>query len=565
MFDSKAGSWTAWLTNEDQYSRPKLSGDLEKLRSHYLDRGYIKFKIDSTQVSITPDKKDIYITINVSEGDVYRLKDIQLAGEYVGETDEYFPLIQLRRGEAFNRKEIVGSSDRVSALLADKGYAFANVNAIPDINEEDKTVVVTYFVDPGKRVYVRRLNIRGNTRTRDEVVRREFRQMESAWFSSEKLKLSKERVNRTGYFQKVNVATPTVPGQPDQVDVNVDLEELPAGQLVAGLGYSQADGVAFNAAISQDNFIGTGKKVSLAFKTASAQQEYTVAYTNPYYTVDGVSRGFTFSHKATDFAELDSADYKIDDTILGVNFGIPLTEFNRFSFSSNLHFSNFEKAATASTVVSDWQAAEGTSYTNLDVAFNWTSDDRDSALMPTSGSVSRLSAEATVPGSTLGFYKAGAKHRRYWPMYGDLVFSLNGEVGYGDSYGGTSKLPFYENYYIGGPSSVRGYAARSIGPREDATAIGDPIGGNFKLLTNAEFYVPSPVYSDTMRLVAFADAGTVMDTTNDVDWNELRYSTGVGLAWMSPVGPLTLSYAKGLKEDSQDELESFQFTLGTVF
>ena len=565
MFDSKAGSWTAWLTNEDQYSRPKLSGDLEKLRSHYLDRGYIKFKIDSTQVSITPDKKDIYITINVSEGDIYRLKDIQLAGEYVGDTNEYFPLIQLRRGEAFNRKEIVGSSDRVSALLADKGYAFANVNAIPDINEDDKTVVVTYFVDPGKRVYVRRLNIRGNTRTRDEVVRREFRQMESAWFSSEKLKLSKERVNRTGYFQKVNVATPTVPGQPDQVDVNVDLEELPAGQLVAGLGYSQADGVAFNAAISQDNFIGTGKKVSLAFKTASAQQEYTVAYTNPYYTVDGVSRGFTFSHKATDFAELDSADYKIDDTILGVNFGIPLTEFNRFSFSSNLHFSNFEKAASASTVVTDWQNAEGTSYTNLDVAFNWTSDDRDSALMPTSGSVSRLSAEATVPGSTLGFYKAGAKHRRYWPMYGDLVFSLNGEVGYGDSYGGTSKLPFYENYYIGGPSSVRGYAARSIGPREDATATGDPIGGNFKLLTNAEFYVPSPVYSDTMRLVAFADAGTVMDTTNDVDWNELRYSTGVGLAWMSPVGPLTLSYAKGLKEDSQDELESFQFTLGTVF
>ena len=562
IFDSKAGGWTAWLTNEDQYSRPKLSGDLEKLRSHYLDRGYIKFKIDSTQVSITPDKKDIYITINVSEGDVYRLKDIQLAGEYVGETDEYFPLIQLRRGEAFNRKEIVGSSDRVSALLADKGYAFANVNAIPDINEDDKTVVVTYFVDPGKRVYVRRLNIRGNTRTRDEVVRREFRQMESAWFSSEKLKLSKERVNRTGYFQKVNVATPTVPGQPDQVDVNVDLEELPAGQLVAGLGYSQADGVAFNAAISQDNFIGTGKKVSLAFKTASAQKDYTVAYTNPYYTVDGVSRGFTFSHKSTDFDSLDStASYKIDDTILGVNFGIPLTEFNRFSFQSNLHFSDFEKGASPSDEITAWQDAEGTSYTNLDVAFNWTSDDRDSVLMPTSGSVSRLSAESTIPGSSLEYFKASAKHRRYWSMYGDLVFSLNGEVGYGDSYGGTSKLPFYENYYVGGPSSIRGYAARSIGPRDSLNEI---LGGNFKLLTNAEFYVPSPVYADTMRLVAFADAGTVMDT-NNVDWNELRYSTGVGLSWMSPVGPLTLSYAKGLKEDSLDELESFQFTLGTVF
>jgi len=344
--------------------------------------------------------------------------------------------------------------------------------------------------------------------------------------------------------------------------VNVDLEELPAGQLVAGLGYSQADGVAFNASVSQDNFLGTGKKVSLAFKTASAQKDYTVAYTNPYFTVDGVSRGFTFIHKSTDFDSLDStASYKIDDTILGVNFGIPLTEFNRFSFQSNIHFSDFEKGANPSAEITAWQDAEGTSYTNLDVALNWTSDDRDSALMPTSGSVSRFSSEATIPGSTLGYFKASAKRRSYWPIYGDLVFSLNGEVGYGDSYGGTSKLPFYENYYVGGPSSIRGYAARSIGPRDSQNEI---LGGNFKLLTNAEFYVPSPVYDDTMRLVAFVDAGTVLDN-NNVDWNELRYSTGVGLAWMSPVGPLTLSYAKGLKEDSQDELESFQFTLGTVF
>lgn len=555
MFKSKSGTWTAIFTKEDQYSRPKLLGDLEVLRAFYMDRGFIKFQIDSTQVSITPDKKDIYITINVNEGDIYTIKDIQLAGSYIGDADEYFPLIRLRRSEPFNRKEVLENSDRLSVLLADKGYAFANVNAIPDVDENNKSVVLTYFVDPGKRVYVRRLNIRGNTRTRDEVVRREFRQMESAWFSSEKIKLSKERISRTGYFQKVNIATPVVPGQPDQVDVNVDLEELPAGQLIAGLGYSQADGVAFNAEISQDNFLGTGKKVSLAFKTASAQQHYEISYTNPFYTVDGVSRGFTFSHKSVDFSELDSADYNINDTSLGVNFGIPLSEFNRFSFSSTLHSTDFKAGTLASSEVVAWEQAEGNSYNNLDLSAFWASDTRDSALIPTTGSITRLAAESTVPGSTLNYFKLNAKHRHFWPMYGDLVFSLNGELGYGDSYGNTLELPFYNNFFVGGPSSVRGYAARSIGPR-DNNDTGEPLGGNFKVLTNAEFYVPSPIYSDTMRLVAFADAGTVLNTSNDIDWGEMRYSTGLGLSWMSPVGPLTLSYAAALKEDNLDQVES---------
>ena len=564
MFDSKAGSWTAWLTNEDQYSRPKLSGDLRKLNAFYKDRGYAKFEIASSQVSISPDKKDIFITININEGEIYKLIDIQIAGDLIGEPDEYFPLIKLKRGEHFDRKEIVASSDRISALLSDKGYPFANVNAIPDFKEDSKEVLVTYFVDPGKRAYVNRVKIQGNTRTRDEVVRREIRQMESTWFSNEKLKLSTERIKRTGYFQSVNVATPTVPGQPDQIDVVYNVTEMPAGQLVAGLGYSQADGVAFNASVSQDNFLGTGKKMSLAFQTQSASQLYQVAYTNPYYSIDGVSRGFNISHRSTDYADLGSSSYNINDTTLGVNFGVPLTEFNRFSFSTDLHFTEFDAGTAVPVEIRDWESSEGNNYTNLLTSLNWTRDTRDSALMPTKGIVNNLNAQATVPGSTLGYFKAGAKHRQYWPLYGDLVASVNGEIGYGDSYGNTSELPFYENYFIGGPSSIRGYVSRSIGPR-DALDTGNPMGGNLKLLTNLEFFVPSPIYSDTMRLVAFVDGGSVFDTTSNIDWNELRGSAGVGLSWMSPMGPLQISYAQPLKEDALDQTETFQFTLGTVF
>ena len=280
-FELSTGGWLSWFTKDNQYSRPKLAGDLETLRSYYLDRGYVNFKIESTQVTITPDKQDIYVTINVVEGSVYTISDIRLAGELVGDPEEYFPLIHMRRGEPFARKVIVESSDRVSARLSDLGHAFANVNSIPEIDEENKTVAITFFVDPGKRVYVRRVNIRGNSRTRDEVVRREFRQMESAWFSGEKLKLSRERAQRTGYFDSVTVETPSVPGSGDEVDINVAVSEKPSGSLLAGIGYSQSDGIVLNASINQDNFVGTGKKVSLAATSSTANQRYEVSYTEP--------------------------------------------------------------------------------------------------------------------------------------------------------------------------------------------------------------------------------------------------------------------------------------------
>ena len=565
-FELSAGGWLSWFTKDNQYSRPKLAGDLETLRSYYLDRGYVNFKIESTQVTITPDKQDIYVTINVAEGAIYTISDIRLAGELVGDPEEYFPLIHMRRGEPFARKVIVESSDRVSARLSDLGHAFANVNSIPEIDEENKTVSITFFVDPGKRVYVRRVNIRGNSRTRDEVVRREFRQMESAWFSGEKLKLSRERAQRTGYFDGVTVETPSVPGSGDEVDINVAVTEKPSGSFLAGLGYSQSDGIVLNASINQDNFVGTGKKVSLAATTSSANERYEISYTNPYYTVDGISRGFKLLYRTTDFSELDSADYSTDDIIAGVNFGIPLNEFNRFNFGFNVHQIDFKTGAFPSDEVREFEEAEGDSFLDFEVTLNWRHDSRDSAIFPKTGALQSLYGEATVPGSDLSYYKISYDHRRYWQLTKDLVVSVNGEIGYGDAYGGTYQLPFFENFFGGGPGSVRGYAARSIGPRD---SFGDALGGNAMYVGNLELLFPPPFLkdNDTVRIATFFDFGTVVDTseTDLFDPDELRYSVGIGASWLSPVGALTVSYAYPLKTDDQDEKEEFQFSFGQTF
>jgi len=570
QFSLDSGGWFSMFTNTNQYSRQKLAGDLETLRSYYLDRGYVQFQIDSTQVTITPDKKGIYVTINISEGDIFTIADIQLAGEYTGEAEEYFPLIRLSRGEPFNRRKVVRSSDRINAMLAEDGYAFANVNAIPEIDEENKTVNVTYFVDPGKRVYVRRVNISGNARTRDEVVRREIRQMESAWYSSEKLSLSRERLQRTGYFERVSVETPAVPGSADEVDINFDTVEKPSGALLAGLGFSQSDGIILNASVNQSNFLGSGKRVSLAFNTSSANQRYEISQTNPYYTVDGISRGFTLLYRSTDFDELDSGDYATNDAIAGVEYGIPLSEFNKFNFGLQVHHIDFQIGGSASEEIIEWVDAEGDSYLNFEATLNWTHDSRDTAIFPTKGTLQRLSGEATLPGSELSYYKVSYSHRNFIPVFGDTVLSLKGEVGYGDAYGDTTALPFWENYFAGGPVSLRGFKTYSLGPRDTPVGgtpdTGDPLGGNMKLLGSVELFHPAPFYPDTMRLSVFADGGSVFHSERGgYDSDELRYSTGVGLSWLSPVGALKVSYAMPFRADEYDEEERFQFTFGTNF
>jgi outer membrane protein insertion porin family len=562
-FKQTAGGWLSFLTKDDQYSKQKLSGDLETLRSFYLDRGYLNFRIDSTQVTITPDKQDIYITVNLTEGDLYRIADVKLAGDLVVAPEELFPLIQLTRGEPFSRKRVVESAERVTRKLGDQGYAFANVNPSPQVDEEKKTVELTYFVDPGKRVYVRRITFKGNAKTRDEVLRREFRQMESAWFSGEQVKRSRERLQRLGFFETVTIETPAVAGSADEIDVEATVKERSAGTLTAGVGYSQSQGVLFNASVVQDNFMGTGKRVALAFNNSQVNTIYALTYVNPYFTPEGISRGFSLRYRSTDFNELNTtSQYLTDVAAAGVNFGIPINETDRINFALDVTNTKVKLGSGASLQLIDFVRQYGDEYLDFPVAVTWSRDSRDRAIFPTSGAIQRFVSEITLPGSDLEYWKAGYSHRRYFPLSKTFTLSLNIDLGYGDGYGDTTELPFFSHYYAGGYGTVRGYKLYSLGPKD---STGKAYGGNIKTVANAELLFPMPgkAFSDTVRLATFVDAGNVF--LDSFDAGELRYSAGVGATWMSPVGVLTISAAKALNEQDGDETEIFQFQLGQSF
>ena len=566
------GGLLSFITKDDQYSRQKLQADLETLRSFYQDRGYLKFNVDSTQVNISPDKEDIFITINVTEGDQYTISDVKLAGRPVLEPEVLFDLIQLTRGEVFSRREVVESADRVSEALSDQGYAFANVNPVPEVDDAAKTVAITYFLDPGKRVYVRRIEVAGNTRTRDVVVRREMRQLEAAWFSSEKVRESRERLQRLGFFEEVNMETPAVPGSPDQVDVKVTVKERPTGSLLAGVGYSQSDGVSFQARVQEDNFFGTGKKVALGFNTSSANTLYELSYNNPYYTIDGVSRGFTLRYKETDYSEIDAADYSTDTGDASVNFSWPFTDYDRFGVNAGVQYIKYQTKSTASQELKDF-APDGTDFLDYVASAYWSHDSRDSALFATRGWSARLQAEVAVPGSDLTYYKITYKHRHLFPIARKLSFAAEANLGYGDVYSDTEVFPLFENFYLGGPGSVRGFKAYSLGPRDSND---DPLGGNLMVNGNLELWFPPPFVGDVdnLRMATFFDIGNVFDTNRtdddgnlvyDFDSSELRYSTGLAATWASPLGLLTVSYAFPLNDEEGDELEEFQFTFGKTF
>ncbi len=561
-FQSRVGGWLAILNKEDQYSRQKMAGDLELLKSFYLDRGYLHFNVDSTQVTISPDKKDIYVSINVTEGDVFTISDVKLTGDLVVDAESYFPLIMLRRGEPFSRRKVVDSTDRINELLSEKGHAFANVNNIPEIDEENKTVGITYFVDPGKRVYVRRIDIKGNARTRDRVVRREMRQMEKTLLSNSKLKLSRERLRRLGFFEDVTIETPAVPGSTDEMDVVVTVKEKPSGSLSGGLGYSQTNGVSFSASITEDNFLGTGKKVSLAFNSSSYNTHYQLSYYNPYATVDGISRGFNLSYQKTDYGELNISDYVTDTSTASVNYGIPLSDFNRINVGFAIEDVAFGVGSLPSQEIRDFVEQEGNDFLDFKLTTSWKHDSRNSAVFPSQGFMQRFSGTLTVPGSDLQFYKLSYNFSHYLPLYESLTFSSRGDIAYGDGYSSTEALPFFENYFAGGEKSVRGFKTNTLGPRD---SLGDPLGGNMKLIGGFALFVPAPFadLGDTLRLTAFFDFGNVFADKFEAD--EIRYSTGLGVTWLSPMGAMTLSYGVPLNDKDGDELEEFQFSFGQVF
>ena len=563
-FTLEATVFFSFFTRSDRYSKPKLAADLETLRSFYLDKGFINFNIDSTQVSITPDKKDVYITINVTEGGSYVVRDVHLQGAFVVPEEEIFKLVTVVQGDVFSRKNVTETARRISDRFGAEGYAFASVNAVPEIDDSEKRVDLTFHIDPGQRVYVRRVNFRGNVKTRDEVLRREMRQIESALISTEALERSKTRLERLGFFESVDVETLPVPGTPDQVDVDFALVERPSGNLLLGAGYSQSQGAILDLSVTEENFLGTGNRLRAAFNNSKVNRDISVSWLNPYWTVDGVSRGLEVYNRRTDASDANLADYDLDEIGAGVTFGVPISEFMRVNVGLNLEQTDFISGASASREVQDFQEKHGGRFTTVLVTGSWANDERDSRFLPSSGSLTRLSGEVTVPGGDLTYYKVAAQHQRFFSLPADFVFALDAEIAYGDGFGATGDLPLTDNFFSGGLRSVRGFRANTLGPRDSR---GEPLGGNLKVAGTAELILPFPFTKDsrTFRISGFFDAGNVYGPSEDFDLGELRYSTGAALIWLSPIGPLSMSFATPLKTFENDETQRFQFTFGTSF
>jgi outer membrane protein insertion porin family len=554
----------SFFTKSDQYSKQGLSADLETLRTYYLDRGYLKFNINSTQVSITPDKKDIYVTINVTEGDQYKIREVTLSGDLVVPAEDLFPLIRINPGDVFSRKQVTESVDRISSLLGNQGYAFANVNTAPDMDDEVNEVSLGFFIDPGKRVYVRRINLSGNTGTRDEVLRREMRQMEGGWYSTEQVERSRTRIERLGFFEDVNVETPTVPGTTDQLDVNYSVTETSSGSVTAGAGFSQSSGVLFNASVQQENFLGSGKRVAFTFDNSEINTVYRFAYTNPYWTVDGVSRGFSLGYRKTDADEANLSDYSTDTRNADVNFGIPINEYDTIRFSAGYQGLDLKAHAGSPLQVTGFIAKHGDSFDDLVLTGSWSHDSRNKILFTDTGGLQSISLETTTPGSGLEYYKLTYQQQRFIPLTRELTLGLKGNLGYGDGFGDYEKLPFFENYFAGGVRSVRGYEDNTLGPKD---SDGDPIGGSFLVVFNAELIFPIPFVDDAkgVRLSAFFDVGNVYEDYNSFDAGDLRYSAGLAGLWLSPLGPISMSLGFPLNAESDDDEQRFQFTVGTFF
>ncbi|MCK4841873.1 MAG: outer membrane protein assembly factor BamA [Methylococcales bacterium] len=560
-FELSTTNWLSFYTKDDQYSKQKISADLERLRSYYLDRGYINFSIESTQVAITPDKKEIYITINIKEGDLFVIEKVNLSGNLIIEPEEMIKLVKVGPGEIFSRKNATQTSKAMSDQLGDEGYVFANVNMVPEINQQSKTVVMTFFVDPGKRVYVRRINMSGNTKTRDEVLRRELRQMEASRASSKKIERSKARLVRLGYFEQVDIETPPVVGSADQIDVNYSVVEKSSGNLSAGIGFSQTQGVVFNANVSQDNVFGSGKRVNLAFNNSDVSTRYSFGYLDPYFTLDGVSFGYDLGYSARDAEEANISNYSTDVINSSFNFGLPLNEFDRLRLNIDVKYTDLTTSDFSSTEISDFVTANGSKYLTYGLALGWTHDTLNKPIFPSSGGQQRLSGYITVPGSDLEYYKVSYKQQYFFPLAKDLTFRLLGEVAYGDGYGSTGDLPFFEHFFAGGVRSIRGYDDNTIGPRDSRN---DPFGGSSKILGKAELFFPVPFVDEvkSVRLGTFFDAGTVSDGFSVAG---MKYSVGLSAEWLSPFGALAISFAYPLNANENDEQQVFQFSFGSGF
>ena len=596
LFELKTKSWRSFFNNNDKYAREKLSGDLERLRSYYFDRGYINMDITSTQVSITPDKKHVYVTVNIDEGEQYTVRDVKLSGDLKVPEEEVRALLLSREGQVFSRKVMTTTSELITRRLGNDGYTFANVTGVPQPHDEDNTVSITYVVDPGKRSYVNRINFRGNTKTKDEVLRREMRQMEGGWASTYLIDQSKTRLERLGYFKEVNVETPQVPGTDDQIDVNYSVEEQPSGSITASVGFAQNAGLILGGSISQSNFLGTGNKVSLGLTRSEYQSNYNFSFVDPYWTVDGVSLGYNAFYRSTDYSKLNDeiSNYSVDSLGGGINVGYPISETSRLNFGLNAQQDKLKTGNQSAEEIYEFVDEEGKNYTNFKASAGWSQSALNRGMMATRGHSQSLVLETTIPGSDLSFYRLDYRGQIFAPLSTNYTLRFHTDLGYADSYGSTSELPFFEHYYAGGFNSVRGFKDSSLGPRSTPnTGIRDgtykdndkplPFGGNVLIQGGVELLFPMPFVKDqrSLRTVLFWDVGNVFDTNCSssqkdkngpnrgvgcgVKYDNLASSVGVGLTWVTALGPLSFSLGAPIKKPDNADTQVFQFSLGQTF
>ena len=562
LFDLDTGGWLSWYTKSDQYARAKLNADIETLRSYYLTRGYLEFRIESTQVVISPDKQEISIAINVTEGERFVVSGVKLEGNYLGKDDEFKSLVTIRPGQAYNANEVVQTTKAFSDYFGNFGYAFAQVEAKPEVDRVNNRVALVLQAQPSRRAYVRRINVAGNNRTRDEVVRREFRQFEAAWYDADKIKLSRDRVDRLGFFKEVTVETQEVSGTQDQVDLTISVVEKPTGNLSIGAGYGSGEGLGLSFGIKQENAFGSGNSLGAQVNTSKINRAIVFSTTDPYFTVDGVSRSIDVYHRTTS-PYTDTASYKLVTSGASLRFGVPFTEIDTVYFGGGVERTKIVPGTNLPGAYVTYAKQFGFTSATVPLTIGWARDARDSALVPNTGSYQRANGEWGVAGDAQ-YVLSSYQYQLYWPLNKQYTFAFNGDVGLGKGLSGRP-FPLFKNFFGGGLGSVRGFEQGSLGERDSVTNAG--LGGARKFNASFELQAPFPGAGNdrTLRMYAFFDLGNVFGESQPVRFNELRSSAGVGISWISPVGPLRLAFARPIRKFTGDKLQSVQFQIGTAF
>jgi outer membrane protein insertion porin family len=557
------GGWLSWYTKSDRYSRSKLNADLEILRSFYLARGFLEFRVDSTQVAISPDKQDISIVVNVTEGDRFVVSNVKLEGNYLGKEDEFKAIVKIGIGQPFNAETVAETTKAFSDYFGKFGYAFARIDARPEIDRLNNRVSLVLVAEPSRRAYVRRINVTGNNRTRDEVIRREFRQLESAWYDGDKIKLSRDRVDRLGFFTQVNIETQEVPATNDQVDLIISVVEKPTGSVSAGAGFSSTEKVAFNFGIRQENAFGSGNYLATEINTSRFNRTIVISTTDPYFTEDGVSRTIDLFHRTSRPYLGDLNAYSLVSSGAGMRFGVPFSEVDRVFFGANLEQTSIRPGTNLPNAYVEYMQQFGYTSTSLPLTIGWARDGRDSALVPSKGILQRFNSDLSLAGDSR-YIRTNYQIQHYTPLTKKFTLALNADIGYGQ---GLSNRPYplFKNYFVGGLGSVRGFQQSSLGPSNSANTLF--LGGARKVVFNAEVLAPFPGAGNdrTLRLFAFADAGRAFAESQKISLTDLRSSVGIGLSWLSPMGPLRFSYAFPVKSQDTDKIQRLQFQIGTSF